>query len=461
MLVSDLRYNDFASRIQALRSSTAKTLFEHHRASAIAMLDQSIALARQRYGDHSDLESTQETSAAPNWTVVKKSADAVGTEECICGIKANGHYLPVLKVANSTALKTTLVVPSSKLISHLTKWKNILDILELGTPAGDAFHNCVIRVSEPTQQAQCDLSDKWYEYSAEQDQWVRKPNHDALKAAWTLRQDPNTIGHSDADVVFAEDTVLAEDNEPFDAELAIEAVNYAREELFNTALTKRVLQAAEAQRLADQAASAEAQAKRLEQEAIRAKRAAESAEALRIAQEAEARLTLIAEEQAKAAEALREQEEAEALQLEEAARAAEAKKAQEAEEARLQRRAKLLAATRKALEIEAAIRAKDAIETAAKLKAAELARQKHAEEDALQALSWDNAEEARPLDSDPASVEESPEPFADTDGMATGQASQQPAATAKPARKGDNSDIPLHLQEADALSALWDSDTFH
>ena len=72
MLVSDLRYNDFASRIQALRSSTAKTLFEHHRASAIAMLDQSIALARQRYGDHSDLESTQETSAAPNWTVVKK-----------------------------------------------------------------------------------------------------------------------------------------------------------------------------------------------------------------------------------------------------------------------------------------------------------------------------------------------------------------------------------------------------
>jgi len=101
MLVSDLRYNDFASRIQALRSSTAKTLFEHHRASAIAMLDQSIALARQRYGDHSDLESTQETSAAPNWTVVKKSADAVGTEECICGIKANGHYLPVLKVAKN------------------------------------------------------------------------------------------------------------------------------------------------------------------------------------------------------------------------------------------------------------------------------------------------------------------------------------------------------------------------
>ena len=121
----------------------------------------------------------------------------------------------------------------------------------------------------------------------------------------------------------------------------------------------------------------------------------------------------------------------------------------------MQRRAKLLAATRKALEIEAAIRAKDAIETAAKLKAAELARQKHAEEDALQALSWDNAEETRPLDSDPASVEESPEPFADTGGMATGQASQQPA------RKGDNSDIPLHLQEADALSALWDSDTFH
>jgi len=512
-------------------------LFEQQRRCAIEKINISIAAAEQRFPlKPKDSAQHMKIDRSHNWEVIK---DAEGkpenSEKCLCGIVIENGYMRILKVAGQSNLQETIIVPAKELIIHLRKWKNILEILEPLTPAGDAFHQEAIRLTEPFEQLQVDPQFKWFDYDNALDQWIENANHQQLKADWDeFRRQNNIDALSDKleIEVEVESTASQELDDQLMSQPLVDSSNEpsSDEEALEAELAERVLQAAqsaevqqplnldgdtkitdieearrfieaaeawivqrekeeaealaaqkakeEAEALAAQKAKEEAEAlaaqkAKEEAEALAAQKAKEEAEALaaqKAKEEAEALAAQKAKEEAEALaaqkakeeeqvaealaaeiineaantkanaldDALRKQEAAEAQQALDSAKAAEAKKAQEIEEARLAKRAKLLEATRKALEAEAAIRAQDAINTAAKMKAAEEDRKAAEEEELKKAADEKKARQA--------AEEEQAKKALEAKSTEASEAPQEAAAV---------EDVPIHLQEADALSQLW------
>ena len=464
-------------------------LFEQQRRCAIEKINISIAAAEQRFPlKPKDSAQHMKIDRSYNWEVIK---DAEGkpenSEKCLCGIVIENGYMRILKVAGQSNLQETIIVPAKELIIHLRKWKNILEILEPLTPAGDAFHQEAIRLTEPFEQLQVDPQFKWFDYDNALDQWIENANHQQLKADWDeFRRQNNIDALSDKleIEVEVESTASQELDDQLMSQPLVDSSNEpsSDEEALEAELAERVLQAAqsaevqqplnldgdtkitdieEARRFIEAAEAWIVQREKEEAEALAAQKAKEEAEALaaqKAKEEAEAQAAKKAKEEEQVAEALaaeiineaantkanalddalRKQEAAEAQQALDSAKAAEAKKAQEIEEARLAKRAKLLEATRKALEAEAAIRAQDAINTAAKMKAAEEDRKAAEEEELKKAADEKNARQA--------AEEEQAKKALEAQSTEASEAPQEAAAV---------EDVPIHLQEADALSQLW------
>jgi colicin import membrane protein len=464
-------------------------LFEQQRRCAIEKINISIAAAEQRFPlKPKDSAQHMKIDRSHNWEVIK---DAEGkpenSEKCLCGIVIENGYMRILKVAGQSNLQETIIVPAKELIIHLRKWKNILEILEPLTPAGDAFHQEAIRLTEPFEQLQVDPQFKWFDYDNALDQWIENANHQQLKADWDeFRRQNNIDALSDKleIEVEVESTASQELDDQLMSQPLVDSSNEpsSDEEALEAELAERVLQAAqsaevqqplnldgdtkitdieEARRFIEAAEAWIVEREKEEAEALAAQKAKEEAEALaaqRAKEEAEAQAAKKAKEEEQVAEALaaeiineaantkanalddalRKQEAAEAQQALDSAKAAEAKKAQEIEEARLAKRAKLLEATRKALEAEAAIRAQDAINTAAKMKAAEEDRKAAEEEELKKAADEKKARQA--------AEEEQAKKALEAQSTEASEAPQEAAAV---------EDVPIHLQEADALSQLW------
>ena len=464
-------------------------LFEQQRRCAIEKINISIAAAEQRFPlKPKDSAQHMKIDRSHNWEVIK---DAEGkpenSEKCLCGIVIENGYMRILKVAGQSNLQETIIVPAKELIIHLRKWKNILEILEPLTPAGDAFHQEAIRLTEPFEQLQVDPQFKWFDYDNALDQWIENANHQQLKADWDeFRRQNNIDALSDKleIEVEVESTASQELDDQLMSQPLVDSSNEpsSDEEALEAELAERVLQAAqsaevqqplnldgdtkitdieEARRFIEAAEAWIVQREKEEAEALAAQKAKEEAEALaaqKAKEEAEAQAAKKAKEEEQVAEALaaeiineaantkanalddalRKQEAAEAQQALDSAKAAEAKKAQEIEEARLAKRAKLLEATRKALEAEAAIRAQDAINTAAKMKAAEEDRKAAEEEELKKAADEKKARQA--------AEEEQAKKALEAQSTEASEAPQEAAAV---------EDVPIHLQEADALSQLW------
>ena len=170
-------------------------LFEQQRRSAIEKINISIAAAEQRFPlKPKDSAQHMKIDRSHNWEVIK---DAEGKPEnsgkCLCGIVIENGYMRILKVAGQSNLQETIIVPTKELIIHLRKWKNILEILEPLTPAGDAFHQEAIRLTEPFEQLQVDPQFKWFDYDNALDQWIENANHQQLKADWDEFRRQNNI----------------------------------------------------------------------------------------------------------------------------------------------------------------------------------------------------------------------------------------------------------------------------